>query len=50
MVVVPTAEQVVLEFEDTWAENGGKIASVVGTVLLVGALLWGRRRALTNRQ
>jgi hypothetical protein len=50
MVVVPTAEQVVLEFEDTWAENGGKIATAVGVVVLLGALLWGRRRALGNRQ
>jgi hypothetical protein len=50
MVVVPTAEQVVLEFEDTWAENGGKIATAVGVVVLLGALLWGRRRALGNSQ
>ncbi len=43
MVVVPTSEQVVIEFNDTWAENGGKIATVVGVVLLVGALVWRRR-------
>jgi hypothetical protein len=42
MVVVPTSEDVVLEFEDTWAENGGKIATVVGLVLLLGAVLWRR--------
>ncbi len=43
MVVVPTSEQVVIEFNDTWAENGGKIATVMGVVLLVGALVWRRR-------
>jgi hypothetical protein len=42
MVVVPTSEDVVLEFEDTWAENGGKIATVVGLVVLLGAVLWRR--------
>lgn len=43
MVVVPTTEEVVIEFNDTWAESGGKIATVVGVVLLVGALVWRRR-------
>jgi hypothetical protein len=47
MVVVPTEETVVLEFEETWAESGGKVASVVGLVLLLGAMLWG---AVVRRQ
>jgi hypothetical protein len=49
MVVVPTSENVVLEFKDTWAENGGKIASALGVLILVGALVVGRR-AIGNRQ
>jgi hypothetical protein len=49
MVVVPTSEHVVLEFEDTWAENGGKIATVVGLVLLLGAVLW-RRSVVGGRE
>jgi hypothetical protein len=44
MVVVPTEEQVVLEFQDTWAESGGKIASLVGVVGLIGVSGWGLRR------
>ena len=44
MVVVPTEEQVVLEFQDTWAESGGKIASLVGVVGLVGLSGWSLRR------
>ncbi|MGH8952607.1 MAG: hypothetical protein ACRDX9_14455 [Acidimicrobiia bacterium] len=47
MVVVPTSEQVVLEFEDTWAENGGKVASAVGLVALAGVGVWGVRRRRT---
>lgn len=45
MVVVPTSEQVVLTFEDTWAETGGLILSAVGVVVLVGAglVVWRRR-------
>ena len=50
MVVVPTAEDVVLEFEDTWAENGGKIATLVGVVVLLGAVLWGRGYATSDKQ
>jgi hypothetical protein len=50
MVVVPTEENVVLEFEETWAESGGKIASLVGVVVLLGALLWGRRYATSNER
>jgi len=44
MVVVPTGEEVVLEFEDTWAETGGKVATLVGVLGLVGVGLWGVRR------
>jgi len=50
MVVVPTEETVVLEFEETWPESGGKIASLVGVVVLLGALLWGKRYATSNGQ
>ena len=34
MVVVPTQNDVVLEFEDTWAEIGGKMLSLAGVVAL----------------
>ncbi len=44
MVVVPTSEHVVLEFQDTWAESGGKIASLLGVVALLGVAVWGLRR------
>ena len=44
MVVVPTSEHVVLEFQDTWAESGGKLASLLGVVCLVGVAVWERRR------
>lgn len=43
MVVVPTSEEVVIEFNDTWAESGGKIATLVGVVLLVGTVIWRKR-------
>jgi LPXTG-motif cell wall-anchored protein len=36
MVVVPTSEEVTLEFRDTWAETGGLILSVAGIVVLLG--------------
>jgi hypothetical protein len=45
MVVVPTSEDVVLEFQDTWAETGGKIATLLGILGLVGVVVWGRRRS-----
>ncbi|MGH8948609.1 MAG: hypothetical protein ACRDXF_07090, partial [Acidimicrobiia bacterium] len=47
MVVVPTSEEVVLEFKDTWAETGGKIATLVGVLGLVGVGIWGVRRRQT---
>jgi hypothetical protein len=44
MVVVPTQEQVVLEFEDTWAESGGRIGTVLGLAGLAGVGIWSERR------
>jgi hypothetical protein len=44
MVVVPTEGNVVLEFQDTWAESSGKIASAFGLVGLLGVAIWSRRR------
>lgn len=45
MVVVPTEENVVIEFQDTWAESGGKLLTVGGVVALiaVGVVLYRRR-------
>ena len=37
-------EQVVLEFQDTWAETGGKIATLIGVLGLIGVGIWGVRR------
>ena len=36
MVVVPTSEDVTIEFENTWAETGGLILSLAGIAVLVG--------------
>ena len=44
MVVVPTSENVVLTFEDTWVETYGKLLSVAGVGGLVIAWLVARRR------
>jgi hypothetical protein len=44
MVVVPTENEVVLEFRDTWAESGGKVLSVIGILGLAGITVWRRRR------
>ncbi|MCH8984089.1 MAG: hypothetical protein IH943_08355 [Acidobacteria bacterium] len=44
MVVVPTAEDVVLTFEDTWAETGGFVLSIAGVVALLVVGLALRRR------
>ena len=46
MVVVPTQNDVVLEFRDTWAESGGKVLTVVGlgALLAIGGLVLWRRR------
>lgn len=46
MVVVPTEEEVVIEFGETWAETGGKILTFGGiaSLLVVGGMvLWQRR-------
>ena len=47
MVVVPTDTEVVLEFQDTWAESGGQTLTVIGFVALVvgGFVAWRRSRA-----
>jgi LPXTG-motif cell wall-anchored protein len=44
MVVVPTSEDVTLEFKNTWAETGGSILSIVGIALLIGVGVTGFRR------
>lgn len=46
MMVVPTQEDVVIEFRDTWAESGGRILSVIGVIGLVilGVVLVVRNR------
>ena len=43
MVVVPTENEVVLEFTDTLAESGGKILTLLGVVALIGVGVWERR-------
>jgi len=44
MVVVPTSNEVVIEFQDTWAESIGQILTIVGGVALIvgGFLAWRR--------
>jgi uncharacterized membrane protein len=32
MLVVPTQEDVVIEFRDTWAEAGGRVLSAIGVI------------------
>jgi hypothetical protein len=44
MMVVPTSENVVLEFKDTWAETGGKIATALAVLALIGLGVWSARR------
>ena len=46
MVVVPTDSDVVIEFQDTWAETGGKLLTLggVGALVIVGGMLYWRRR------
>ena len=45
MVVVPTQEDVEIEFQDTWAESGGKILTLggVGSLLAIGFVTYRRR-------
>ena len=46
MVVVPTEEEVVLEFRNTWVETSGLVLSAVGIAgLAAWGLAWRRRRA-----
>ncbi|HSM44486.1 MAG TPA: hypothetical protein VK969_05660 [Acidimicrobiia bacterium] len=48
MVVVPTQEDVVIEFADTWAESGGKLLSLGGVGALIAVGLLHRRRRLNS--
>lgn len=49
MVVVPTQEDVVISFNDTWAESVGKILTLVGLVALFGFLIVGVLRRRSSR-
>ncbi|HZD23008.1 MAG TPA: hypothetical protein VE569_06350, partial [Acidimicrobiia bacterium] len=48
MVVVPTQNEVVLEFRDTWAETGGKLLTLggFGALIIVGGMAFWRRRRI----
>ena len=48
MMVVPTENEVVIEFDDTWAESGGKLLTLGGVAALLGfgVMAW-RRRSTT---
>lgn len=50
MVVVPTEENVVIEFNDTWAESGGKILTLVGLAALFAVLIVGVLRNRSTRR
>lgn len=45
MMVVPTQEEVILRFENTWVERTGNTASVVGIVSMIGWWISERRRS-----
>jgi hypothetical protein len=51
MVVVPTGNEVVIEFEDTWAESSGQILTIVGgaTLIIGGFVAWRRSRQTTTQ-
>ncbi len=51
MVVVPTGNEVVIEFEDTWAESSGQILTIVGGAALIigGFVAWRRSRQTTTQ-
>jgi len=44
MVVIPTQEDVVIEFRNTWAETSGMALSAASIVSLMGWLIWSRVR------
>lgn len=44
MVVVPTQEDVVIEFRNTWAETSGMALSAVSILSLIAWVIWSRRR------
>jgi len=46
MVVVPTEADVEIVFEDTWAESGGNILTILGAIGLIvgGVVVWVRSR------
>jgi len=46
MVVVPTQEEVVIEFKDTWAESSGKMITLAALLgfAAYGVMRWRRRR------
>lgn len=49
MVVVPNQRDVVIEFQDTWAESGGKILTLGGIVaLIVVGVVLNRRRQVSS--
>lgn len=50
MVVVPTDNEVVIEFQDTWAESSGQILTIVGLVGLIvgGFVAWRRTTSQTQ--
>jgi hypothetical protein len=48
MVVVPTENEVVIEFADTPAESAGKVLSLVGVLALIGAAVYDRRRRVSE--
>jgi len=49
MVVVPTEEDVVLEFTSTWAEQGGMLLSAIGLASVGGVLFLARRKRRAAR-
>ena len=52
MVVVPTQSDVELVFEDTWAESGGQILTLLGAIGLVvgGVYAWTRSRRVKSEE
>lgn len=51
MVVVPTQENVVVEFQDTWPESVGRVLTLLGVagLLVFGALIAFRQRRAVSR-